>query len=340
MGNDAFRDNQNTDLSSSSNCNPKKFIKLDVPDFDTSPTATEAQHSYLRIGATESTDPTASSAGGEDLAGLVTTFHDDARTRNAASGVEFAGSLTDESARLHSKGGWRDHTDGNRISTTRGDKVEVIGGNYRLLVLGRTTEGGHTWESSGGLLRDYDQTSYAVSQIEWVQKHGGTWMVKTEGSKGDYHSITDGYHEDHHTGDTKGTLIGDSDDTQTGKATSFHGGDTDSTTAGVTYRDISTHVNHHELSAYVDHQDLTAGVSALSLNAIAQSFSLMVGLLNTSIDICVSKSEVLIAADKQDIFLGATYIEVNTAEQMCLNALGKTELSTSQKVLAGIMAFI
>ncbi len=42
-----------------------------------------------------------------------------------------------ESALLHSKGGWRDHSDGNRITTTRGDKIEVIRGNYKLVVLGR-----------------------------------------------------------------------------------------------------------------------------------------------------------------------------------------------------------
>ncbi len=43
-----------------------------------------------------------------------------------------------ESAQIHTKGGWRDHSDGNRITTTRGDKVEVIRGNYKLVVLGRT----------------------------------------------------------------------------------------------------------------------------------------------------------------------------------------------------------
>ncbi len=42
-----------------------------------------------------------------------------------------------ESYRLLSKGGWWDHSDGNRISTTAGDKVEVVQGNYKMLVLGR-----------------------------------------------------------------------------------------------------------------------------------------------------------------------------------------------------------
>jgi hypothetical protein len=42
-----------------------------------------------------------------------------------------------ESQMLLTRGGWRDHTDGNRVTTTRGDKIEVIQGNYKLLVLGR-----------------------------------------------------------------------------------------------------------------------------------------------------------------------------------------------------------
>ena len=67
-----------------------------------------------------------------------------------------------ESYYLHTKGGWRDHSDGNRITTTRGDKVEVIRGNYKLIVLGRQDQaksstagmdisGGQTDTSSGGL---------------------------------------------------------------------------------------------------------------------------------------------------------------------------------------------
>ena len=67
-----------------------------------------------------------------------------------------------ESYYLHTKGGWRDHSDGNRITTTRGDKVEVIRGNYKLIVLGRQDQaksstagmdisGGQTDTSPGGL---------------------------------------------------------------------------------------------------------------------------------------------------------------------------------------------
>lgn len=42
-----------------------------------------------------------------------------------------------ETLRLLTKGGWWDHSDGNRVTTTAGDKIEVIQGNYKLVVLGR-----------------------------------------------------------------------------------------------------------------------------------------------------------------------------------------------------------
>jgi|HubBroStandDraft_4_1064222.scaffolds.fasta_scaffold52821_2 hypothetical protein len=42
-----------------------------------------------------------------------------------------------ETLSLLTKGGWWDHSDGNRITTTVGDKIEIIQGNYKLVVLGR-----------------------------------------------------------------------------------------------------------------------------------------------------------------------------------------------------------
>jgi hypothetical protein len=42
-----------------------------------------------------------------------------------------------ESLKLLTKGGWWDHSDGNHISTTMGDKLEVVQGNYKLVILGR-----------------------------------------------------------------------------------------------------------------------------------------------------------------------------------------------------------
>jgi hypothetical protein len=90
-----------------------------------------------------------------------------------------------ESSQLHTKGGWRDHSDGNRITTTRGDKVEVIRGNYKLIVLGRQDQSkpkyagmdisGGTADTGGGDLTadastDFNQGSTAFSTVvEWRQ---------------------------------------------------------------------------------------------------------------------------------------------------------------------------
>jgi hypothetical protein len=98
----------------------------------------------------------------------VLGFTDDTRNRgsgtHAAPGAPLNANHQDpppgadyrlgESARLHTKGGWRDHSDGNRITTTRGDKVEVIRGNYKLLVLGRQDDVANVagQEFSGGQL--------------------------------------------------------------------------------------------------------------------------------------------------------------------------------------------
>jgi hypothetical protein len=87
-----------------------------------------------------------------------------------------------ESSQIHTKGGWRDHTDGNRVTTTRGDKVEVIRGNYKLLVLGRQDQtkpkytgfdmsgGQNVGDLSADASTDYNQGSTTLSTvIEWRQ---------------------------------------------------------------------------------------------------------------------------------------------------------------------------
>lgn len=115
-------------------------------------------------------------------------------------------------AKLHSRGGWRDHTDGNRISTTRGDKIEVVGGNYRLVVLGRERGIMNAarqpvlpgWDVSGGHVAKVGVTTgdlddmmlptgtVAESRMEWVKNWDGTWCEKTTQIKGDTETTTIG----------------------------------------------------------------------------------------------------------------------------------------------------
>ena len=77
-----------------------------------------------------------------------------------------------ESQVLYSRGGWRDHSDGNRISTTWGDKVEVVRGNYKMFVLGRQNnpEQAMGWEASGGHIQDAAPGTMpgASYWLEWI----------------------------------------------------------------------------------------------------------------------------------------------------------------------------
>jgi len=95
---------------------------------------------------------------------------------------------------LRTRGGWRDHTDGNRISTTRGDKVEVVRGNFSRIVFGRVTgpkvnEG--LYESSGGHNYNRSSTPGYITSITWVEDElNGTWKVVEETERGDTQSNT------------------------------------------------------------------------------------------------------------------------------------------------------
>jgi hypothetical protein len=84
--------------------------------------------------------------------------------------------------------GWRDHTDGHRITTTRGDKIEIIGGNYKLVSLGRAT-GTAVFEMSGGLITGGDEAPGSVTSVSWVVCPTGAtgeqgWRVTEQTVKG------------------------------------------------------------------------------------------------------------------------------------------------------------
>jgi hypothetical protein len=221
-----------------------KHMLLMVPDFynvaeaGTSPNllvGTQPMNSYLRLGMADSrAGDAAQIALGEDLAAYVEGFTDDRRDRGdvnslvpgalapdsptnaetpAPANTQYLPPTTTgtndpfpvaESARLHQKGGWRDHSDGNRITTTRGDKIEVIRGNYKLLVLGRTDDignavgfdmsGGQVDTDTGDLARPTaaDLAAGAVSGLDvtwkWQQDTDGNfrWHVTTlQGGTGD-----------------------------------------------------------------------------------------------------------------------------------------------------------
>jgi hypothetical protein len=172
-----------------------KYFRLEVPNFNDAKSDGEAMTSYLHLGAVH--DPkiaasrSAPKATGEDLAAEITSFVDDTRKRDGCPDFVPEAERQAETARLHKKGGWRDHSDGNRITTTRGDKVEVIQGNYRLLVMGRRNDRAE-WDVSGGHIHENGITFEGTSSVEYTTaEYGGTWKVFENVQKGD---VTSTYH--------------------------------------------------------------------------------------------------------------------------------------------------
>jgi hypothetical protein len=152
---------------------PSKHALLEVPNFNGAPTDGGGMSSYLILGMPP-----------EPKEDQNFEFGDDARQREGCPRYIPPGVRQAETARLFTKGGWFDHSDGNRITTTRGDKVEVIYGNYNLVVLGRR-QFKSGWDASGGHALESGITFAGDFEIKWVQDYGGTWKVKQTSVKGD-----------------------------------------------------------------------------------------------------------------------------------------------------------
>ena len=145
------------------------------------------------------------------------SFLDDIRNRGTSTAFGFTGSLTaaqvaaatppsEQSSRSpgnYSHGatsantkastdipnyvGWRDHTDGHRITTTRGDKIEIIGGNYKIVSLGRGT-GVAAYEMSGGIITDAQEPPGNQTSVTWrdcpTDSGNKGWQVVRQTVKG------------------------------------------------------------------------------------------------------------------------------------------------------------
>lgn len=130
-------------------------------------------------------------------------FTDDTRSRNPASPSDTLINNTAventsvnrqaETLRLLTKGGWWDHADGNRISTTAGDKIEVIQGNYKMVVLGRQSPATDaatlvgnaliTDVSGGHFEEQYTSPTPAIKTVEW-RVEDGRWTVYQDNGEG------------------------------------------------------------------------------------------------------------------------------------------------------------
>jgi hypothetical protein len=114
--------------------------------------------------------------------------------------------------------GWRDHTEGHRITTTRGDKIEIVGGNYKLISLGRGGGTVHT-EWSGGHVIDTLEAPGNVTSINWravpsVDDEPG-WQWVEETVKGNVIERYHGSMRTEHYGDEVISIVGRSDEDDT-----------------------------------------------------------------------------------------------------------------------------
>jgi hypothetical protein len=194
-----------------------KHLLLEVPDFSQSyfppDSALKKMSSFLRLGApgdfkaqkgwdllerlTQAGPPgdprldkLESDAGADEtvFGNRDAVFIDDVRDRPPGDGHDMTkAARQDESTKLFSRGGWRDHSDGNRISTTYGDKVEVVRGNYKMVVLGRQDDPGQAmgWDVAGSHIQDFAPGTMpgASVYVEYVKDYfegdgeSGVWLL-------------------------------------------------------------------------------------------------------------------------------------------------------------------
>lgn len=137
-----------------------------------------------------------------------------------------------ESAKLHTNVGWRDHTDGNRISTTRGDKIEVVYGNYKLIVMGRQPDPGEAmaWDATGNHIQDFAGGTMpgASVTVEWVPDTtygtssasgtAGAWLLQNSTERVYQYSRNAGNFREQTWGDLLETYVGSENPEQFGSS--------------------------------------------------------------------------------------------------------------------------
>jgi hypothetical protein len=288
-------------ISESENAVIGKYLLIQVPDFAIDPSGDpagvvaparygEGMTSFLRLGAASTvTEP------GDDLvqyayeagAGPVgftgelaladgttarVAYIDDERNRGAGGTepleAQGHGMTPDQrynwhTKHLETKGGWRDHSDGNRISTTYGDKIEVVRGNYKLIVMGRQDDPGnaqgHEW--SGNHVQDWGQGTMpgASVTLEWIQNgyvpgapvlkskeaptdpddfyRGGAWLLINSTERVYQYSRNAGNFSTQQWGDKLEAYVGSEDPERVG------------TTSGIGYQE---HPTKAEIAAFHD----------------------------------------------------------------------------------------
>lgn len=199
----------------------KKHLLISVPlHASQAPDETRNLTTFLRMGTFDGDAP------GMSLIAAAESFIDDTRERGKNEqgvGADKGGpghrlnvaQRKAETARLRTRGGWQDHSDGNRLTTTLGDKVEIIRGNYKQLVLGRQEDFdlAVSTDASGGHLLAQGMHPPGYTEVKWVKTWDGTWKVTELNEKTDVHNIVHGNLKEEFYGDTKESITGCVEDT-------------------------------------------------------------------------------------------------------------------------------
>lgn len=145
---------------------------------------------------------------------LATTyFRSDAASlfTSGASAASLTAELLGDGESIDPRGGYRDHTDGNRIVTVRGDRVDVVVGNFKRVVLGRVSGehvGATAYEAAGGHVMERSSADalsvYAIEHVRETAIDGAPrWKVVERAENGDTVVRWSGKLTEHHNGPTR-----------------------------------------------------------------------------------------------------------------------------------------
>jgi hypothetical protein len=141
---------------------------------------------------------------------------------SAASKTALSAELLGDGTSTDPRGGFRDHTDGNRIVTVRGDRVDVVVGNYKRVVFGRVSGdhvGASSYEAAGGHLFERSSTGavelYAIEHVEETVDGSSRWKIVERAHEADHVERWSGTLAEHHNGPVRKTIIGTGEESTT-----------------------------------------------------------------------------------------------------------------------------
>jgi hypothetical protein len=246
-----------------------------------------------------------------------------------------------ETARLLTKGGWWDHADGNRVSTTCGDKIEVIQGNYKLVVLGRQNPSPMDGSAaiadlSGGHEVNQDAAPNAnVMCVEYVQEDG-IWTVFEDNGTGNLTSRFHGERKEMFTGKRKESTVGSSPGSYDGSLTHLPDDSQDPVIVDKTWAQrIETYIGSDgkpvpSIYTLVNAEAINEVRAATEITSTTTAAVVLETVIGTKTDIVVGAATDIVVGAKIEFHVGPRFHYHNLRNEIAVEkseaALLKTEL--------------